>query len=190
MQNMHYHKRSLLTVAFLALTLLSEGQSAFQNRPPLRERLFFGGGFGLQFGSITNIEVSPIIGVRVLPRLAIAGGPTFQYFADEFGEMTIYGGKGYIQFTLIQSLDNIIPLGLNTGIHLHGEYEGLSLDEALVSTTPGETGRVYSGAFLGGVTISQPTGRRSSMNLSFLWVLTSTGYQIYDNPEIRISFVF
>jgi len=28
------------------------------------------------------------------------------------------------------------------------------------------------------------------MNLSFLWVLTSTGYQIYDNPEIRISFVF
>ena len=133
-------KRSLLTVAFLALTLLSEGQSAFQNRPPLRERLFFGGGFGLTFGSITNIEVSPIVGVRVLPRLAVAGGPTFQYFADEFGEMTIYGGKGYVQFTLIQSLDNIIPLGLNTGIHLHGEYEGLSLDEALVSNTPGETG--------------------------------------------------
>ena len=47
MQNMHYMKRSLLAVAFLALTLLAEGQSAFQNRPPLRERLFFGGGFGL-----------------------------------------------------------------------------------------------------------------------------------------------
>ena len=72
----------------------------------------------------------------MLPRLAVAGGPTFQYYADEFGEMTIYGGKGYVQFTLIQSLDNVIPLGLNTGIHLHGEYEGLSLDEALVSIIP------------------------------------------------------
>ncbi|MCI0522642.1 MAG: hypothetical protein L0Y37_03205 [Bacteroidales bacterium] len=183
-------KRSFLVMALLAFALLAAGQSAFQNRPPLRERLFFGGGFGLTFGSITNIEVSPLVGVRVLPRLAVAGGPTFQYYADEFGEMTIYGGKGYVQFTLIQSLDNLIPLGLNTGVHLHGEYEGLSLDKALVSIDPDATGRVYSGAFLGGVTISQPTGMRSSMNLSFLWVLTSTGYQIYDNPEIRISFVF
>ena len=43
MQNMHYMKRSLLVMAILALTLLAEGQSAFQNRPPLRERLILRG---------------------------------------------------------------------------------------------------------------------------------------------------
>ncbi len=30
-----------------------------QENPPLKQRLFFGGSFGLQFGTVTNIEVAP-----------------------------------------------------------------------------------------------------------------------------------
>ena len=36
-------------------------------RPPLRQRLFFGGSFGLQFGTVTNIEVAPLAGIWLLP---------------------------------------------------------------------------------------------------------------------------
>jgi hypothetical protein len=182
-------KKNLLITICLLGSLIATGQSPLKDRPPLRERLFFGGGFGLQFGTITNIELSPLVGVWVLPRVAVAGGPTFQYYSDPYLETIIYGGKGYVQLTLIQSLNNIIPIGLNTGINLQGEYEGLSLDKEYLTQLPGETGRIYSGAFLAGVVISQPTGIRSSMNLAFLWCLTSTGY-VYDNPVVRISFIF
>ncbi len=48
--------------------------------------------------------------------------------------------------------------------------------------------RVNVNTVLGGVGISQQIGRRSAVNLMFLWVLDDSGYNLYNNPEIRISF--
>jgi hypothetical protein len=162
-------------------------------RPPLRERLFFGGNFGLQFGDYTNIEVSPMIGVWVLPRVAIAAGPSFQYYATPNFKTTIYGGNTFVRLMLLRDLNNILPVGIHLGIFGQAMYEGLSLDNSyvsLISGLPDSGGRIYSDTFLLGPGISQPLGGRASLNLSFLWALSQPEYYTYGSPEIRVSFQF
>lgn len=161
-----------------------------KENPPPKQRLFFGGSFGLQFGTVTNIEVAPLVGYWLLPRLAVGAGPSFQYYKDPYGRTAIFGGRTLLQMTLIQDLNNIIPLGWNSGIFVQGEYEGLSLERSFFTTAPEGSGRMYYGSFLAGAGISQPTGKRSSMNITFLWSITGNEYELHDTPEIRIEFYF
>ncbi|MCK7533108.1 MAG: hypothetical protein MZV63_19760 [Marinilabiliales bacterium] len=75
----------------------------------------FGGNIGLMFGSYTNIDISPIVGLWVLPRIAVGAGPNFRYFKDQYGSTTIYGGKVYTEITFLQDLNNLLPLGIHRG---------------------------------------------------------------------------
>ncbi len=188
--------KKILAMAFcLVMAATATGQipvteNAEGETPPVNQRLFFGGSFGLQFGTVTNIKVAPRAGIWLLPRIAAGAGPTFQYYKDPFGRTSIYGGRAMLQLTLIQNLNNIIPIGLNAGIYVNGEYEALSLQRAFFTSDPDAIGRFWHGTFLAGAGLSQPTGRRSSMNISFLWSITGNEYGIYDTPEIRIEFYF
>jgi hypothetical protein len=187
-------KKSLITLACLLMVVTLTGQipesHVSNDRPPLNQRLFFGGSFGLQFGTVTNIEVSPLAGLWLLPRVAAGIGPSFQYYKDPYGSTTIYGGRAMLQLNLIQDLNNIIPIGLNSGIFVQGEYAVLSLEKAFFYTLPDSDGRFIYDSFLAGAGISQPTGKRSRMNITFLWSLTGNEYGLYDTPEIRIEFFF
>jgi hypothetical protein len=176
----------LLFVSFSAIY----SQEIRREAPPLKERLFYGGSFGLQFGTITDIEFSPIIGIWVLPRLAIAAGPNFRYFKDPWDHTTIYGGKSYAELIFLQDLDNIIPLGVHLGMFLHIEYEALSLESSFFKTAPYNSQRFMVNTILAGGGIRQQMGPRSSLNLTFLWALNDSGYDIYSNPEVRVSFIF
>ncbi len=182
----------LVLVVILFNTMPSAGQSVEQrsSRPPLSERVFYGGSFGLQFGNITNIELSPIVGIWMLPRLSIAAGPTYQYYKDPFGRTDIYGGRSFFRFLFIQDISKFIPLGLPIGFYIQGEYEGLSLEADFWTSGLAAGSRLWEHNVLAGLGISQALGMKSSMNISFLWVLTQPGYELYDNPEIRIDFVF
>jgi len=170
------------------LSVLGQNNSR-EERPPIRERLFFGGSFGLQFGTITYIDVSPIVGLWVLPRMAIAGGPSFTYYKLYGEETSIYGGRFYTQYILLQDLNNVLPIGLNMGIFLHLEDELLSYESDYWMRYP------YSGRFtvnnvLFGGGIRQQMGRRSFLNLTALWTIHDSGYSIHSSPEIRVSFNF
>ena len=190
-------RKILLAVAFTSVLFTSSvpvlwSQDRRSDPPPLRERLFFGGDFGLQFGTYTNIEISPVVGLWVLPRLAIAAGPEYKYYAQKnIGSTAIYGGRGYTQFTVIQDLNNIIPLGLHFGLYLHAEdeFQSLQSDTPFWTNTQVETDRFTVNAVLVGGGISQPMGRRSSLNMTVLWALDDI-YDIYSSPEIRVSFIF
>jgi len=187
-------KRSLAVILVLSMGMAAAGQGAGERgpseRPSFSQRLFFGGSFGLQLGTITNIDLAPIAGVWLLPRVAAGAGPSFQYYKDPYGATVIYGGRALIQLTLIQDLNNVLPLGLNLGIFATGEYEGLSLEKEFFSSTPASDGRLYYDSFLVGAGLSQPTGMRSSLNISFLWCITGNDYGIYNSPEIRFEFYF
>jgi hypothetical protein len=183
-------RAGLSVILILAYFTMAYGQQVRQEAPPLRERLFFGGNIGLMFGSYTNIDVSPIIGLWVLPRIAVAAGPNFRYFKDPYGSTTIYGGKAYTEIVFLQDLNNLLPLGIHLGLFLHGEYEGLSLESAFFKSPPYESGRFMLNTFLAGGGIRQMLGPRSSMNITFLWAFDDSGYGIYGNPEIRVSFMF
>jgi hypothetical protein len=184
--------RCSLLLLILLFVSVSEvcGQQARKDTPPLKERLFYGGSFGLQFGTITDIEFSPIIGIWVLPRVAVAAGPNFRYFKDPWDHTSIYGGKTYVELVFLQDLDNIIPLGVHLGLFLHAEYEALSLETSFFKTAPYDSERFMTNTILAGGGIRQQLSQRSSLNLTFLWALNDSGYGIYGNPEIRISFMF
>jgi hypothetical protein len=179
----------LLTLLFVSVSNIY-GQQTRRDPPPLKERLFYGGGFGLQFGTITDIEFSPIIGIWVLPRVAVAAGPNFRYFKDTWDRTTIYGGKIYVELVFLEDLDNIIPLGVHLGMFLHAEDEALSLESSFFKTTIYDSKRFMINTILAGGGIRQQISQRSSLNLTFLWALNNTGYGIYGNPEVRVSFIF
>ncbi len=177
----------------LILTTISfaetNGQQMRKEVPPLKDRLFYGGSLGLQFGTFTDIEFSPVIGLWVLPRIGVAVGPNFRYYKDPFDRTTIYGGRAYIQYLFLQDINNIIPLGLHLGLFLHGEDEALSLESSFFRD-PNSAGRFVLNTFLAGGGVRQPLGQRSSLNFIFLWALNNSEYSIYGNPEIRISVIF
>jgi hypothetical protein len=190
------------TVVFFTLVFLfiiSTGKVFCQNItrndvPPIKERLFYGGSFGLQFGTVTDIDVSPVVGIWLLPRINVAAGPKYRYYKDRYsGSTGIYGGRVYSEIVLIKDLNNIIPIGLNFGFFLHAEDELLSLESSFWQYQPAAN-RLITNTVFAGAGMSQPMGVRSSLNLMFLWALNDAfkdlAYNLYGNPEIRISVIF
>jgi hypothetical protein len=166
-------------------------QTSTDQTPPVKDRLFFGGSLGLMFGTITDIQVSPVVGFWVLPRIAVAAGPTYRYYKDPIDKTALYGGRGYVQFYVIQDLNSVLPMGVHTGVFLHVEDELLSLKTSFWKNPPPyKTDRFYVNTVLAGAGISQQIGRRSSLNFMLLWPLNDPIYEIYSKPELRISFLF
>ena len=197
MTSVRYITRNIAASLMVLLLFISQSEAYAQEqnkpaeeKPPLKERLFFGGNFGLQFGTITDIQFSPVVGMWILPRLAVAAGPNFRFYKSPFDKTVIWGGKAYTEFIVVQDLNNVIPLGLHAGLFLHLEDEVLSLESSFFRTPPYESKRFVQNTILAGGGISQQIGRRSSINLTLLWALSDYEYGIYGNPEIRVSFNF
>jgi hypothetical protein len=184
--------RIAFITGFIAFTSFSVvfGQQKREQAPPLSERIFFGGNFGLQFGTITDIQVSPVIGVWLLPRLAVAAGPDYRFYKYQSDKTNIYGLKTYMEFVVVKDLGSVLPVGSNTGIFLHIEDELLNLESAYWKNPPVFSKRFYINTLLAGGGISQQLGRRASMNMMILWALNDSGYGVYSYPEIRVSFTF
>lgn len=194
-------KRGRKVIAGILLTLFFSlytadkliAQDKNNERPPFKERLFWGGSFSLQLGTLTDIEIAPVVGVWLLPRLAIAAGPNYRFYKF-LGEQTdIYGIQSYLQVVLLRDIDKLIPIGSHTSIVLQVDNELLSLESSFwkgSSYIPGESKRFFVNTPLIGGGLSQQIGRRASINFIVLWALSDSGYALYSNPEIRISFIF
>jgi hypothetical protein len=187
--NFRSSRSKIILMLFLVLSFASArglAQMTREKAPAISERIFFGGNFGLQFGTVTNIQIAPIVGFWLRPRIAVAVGPEYQYYKDPYYKTNIYGGKAYVEYVVIKNISSVLPIGGNTGIFLHLEDEILNMEAYQINSYE----RVNVNTVLGGVGISQQIGRRSAVNLMFLWVLDDSGYNLYNNPEIRISFAF
>lgn len=185
----------LVSISFSILSAQKTNEEIFpydqkEQAPPVKERLFYGGNFGLMFGSITDIQISPVVGFWVLPRLAIAAGPTYRYYKDTQDRTSIYGGKGYVQFVVIQDFSNIIHGAGHTGLFLHVEDELLSLKANFWKYPLNPPGRFFVNTVLAGGGLSEQLGRRASVNFIVLWPLNDPVYNLYSKPELRVSFTF
>jgi hypothetical protein len=185
-----YHISLFTLLILFSSSLGISAQRIKEEAPPLMDRLFFGGNFGLQFGTITDIQVSPVVGLWVLPRLAVAAGPDYRFYKYRSEKTNIYGGKAYSQFVVIKDISSFLPIGANTGIFLHLEDELLSLESSFWKNPPLTSKRFYMNTVLAGGGISQQMGKRSSLNIMVLWALNDSPYSIYGNPDIRVSFSF
>jgi hypothetical protein len=166
------------------------GQSSEKETPPIKERIFYGGSFSLQLGSLTNIEVSPIVGLWILPRVAVAVGPSYRYYKYSSNQTRIYGARAYLQFVVFRDINKVVPIGVHTSLFLHLEDELLSLDSEYWRNVSIKPNRFGVNTVLAGVGLSQQIGKKAALNFIVMWALNQSQDQVYNNPEIRISFVF
>jgi len=183
----------LLLVFFLICNTIIYAQNKKEKEKlSPKERIFFGGNIGLQIGTITQIEIAPLVGYRITPRLSAGLGVKYEYYKDFFYETHIYGGRLFSNYLFIKDLNNIIPLGFNGGLFIQGEYEALNLETRVfdvLNEYPGQD-RFWLHSVLVGGGLRLPAGKRSSINLTILYNLNQTANTPYSNPIIRFGVYF
>ncbi len=94
---------------------------------PWKDRIWFGGGLGLSFGSVTNIAIEPMVGYKITKngKLSVGVGISYQYFRDNrytpAFETSVYGGRLFTRYRIIEQL------------FAHAEYNQLSFGVFYVS---------------------------------------------------------
>ncbi len=168
-----------------------------KEKPALVKRVYFGGYMGLQFGTITDIMLSPMVGYRFTPRLNAGAGFTYEYYQDNRYQpkytTSLYGPRVFARYLVIASFSNILPINYNGGIFVHCEYEALNMDDNYFGTpnpSPGEGGRFWMNSVLLGGGLRQPISRTGSINFLILFYLGDDAYTPYSNPIFRIEFSF
>jgi len=168
-----------------------------------QQKIFFGGNFGLMFGTYTDIEISPVIGYRLTRNLSFAAGPKYRYYKEPIVyyntlgqpvkyvlEGHIYGGRSYFQIHFIRDINDFIPIGLHAGLFGHAEYEILSLENEDFRPQSGESGRYTLHTVFVGGGLRVPIGERAAFSLMVLWNATESYDSPYPSPVIRYGFTF
>ncbi len=147
------------------------------SRPAFKDRLFIGGNFGVQFGNVTLVDVSPLVGYRITERLATAVGVIYQYYHEEYNQYSysthIFGGRTWLRYYVFR------------GLFAHAEYELLNYDPY---DTFLENDRINVSSYLLGGGYTQWLGGSSFISLTVLWDLNESAYSIYQNPIFQVGF--
>lgn len=144
-------------------------------KPPykIKDHLFTGGNFGLQFGTITLIDVAPVLGYKITPRFSVAVGVNYTFYKDSRPPaftQNIYGGRVFGRYFIFDNL------------FVHAEYEGLNSQWDYYK----KPFTIYS--FLAGVGYRQAVAERLFLDAMLLYNFNTGYYQLYNNPIIRIGF--
>jgi hypothetical protein len=153
-----------------------------EKKSSFKDHLFFGGGLGLQFGNMTLIDISPMVGYKITPRIGIGVGPTYKYYGykDKLNpsydfKTNVYGGSIFSRIILYEN------------IFAHAEYESLYY-KMKNSTSSGLPESLSIQSVLVGGGYRQQIGENAFMNLMILWNLNETPDSPYTNPIIRAGF--
>ena len=157
----------LITIVLL-ISSACYGQIPIDNSTgwSLKDRLYFGGGFGLNGGSDSfgnrywYVGLNPIVGYMITPQFSAGLGIQWQHYSYPDNDVTIdqYGVSPFMRYNFGQ-------------LFAYTEYSVLN--------TPvfGNTERRNFDRLLAGLGYSQPIGRRSAINVMALYDL------IYNNSE-------
>jgi len=150
------------------------------SRPKLKqhellERFDFGGYLGAQFGEVTLINVSPLVGFRVLENFNVGLGFTYQYYNDNYYDYSssAYGTNVYARYFVWRDL------------FAHAEYAPVYYNNVF-------NGTAYEGAWFHDVLLGggyrQWIGNKAFVTMMILWNVNEQLYSPYQNPVIRIGF--
>ena len=141
------------------------------------DRLFIGGNFGFQFGNVTLVDVSPMVGYHITHRLSTAVGVIYQYYHESYDQYKysthIFGGRIWLRCYVFK------------GLFAHAEYELLNYDPYDVFL---ENDRITVSSYLLGGGYTQWIGPKTFMSLTILWDLNASPYSLYQNPIFQVGF--
>jgi hypothetical protein len=169
--------KAIITSVFILLHCTAFAQDE-KPSTPIRDRLFFGGNLGLQFGSSTYIDVSPLIGYQITEKFQAGVGLTYIYYKTKnpyYGnyETSIYGGRVFSRYYF---LENVFG---------HAECEILNMDAPNEMNTELVRRNVMSVMAGGGY--AQPIGQNAAILLMVLYNFTEDQYSPYTNPIFRVG---
>lgn len=180
--------RSLLFYLFLSAFILinTTALSAQDKKPRENEvtyRFFTGGNLGLGLGTVTNIDVSPMLGINVTNFWSVGCGLTYQYYRDNrFGPLAdpirldILGARFFTRLLPIEQVFGHLEyeyLSYKTNLYL---FPGIDPDE-----------RINSSNLLVGAGYRQRLGINTYSYIMVLWNLNETIYTPYSNPVFRVG---
>lgn len=142
------------------------------------DRWFLGGNLGLQFGTLTILDVSPYAGYKLTNQLSIGSGFTYQFLKEGKGEnsysSSVYGGRIFASYAIIPE------------IFAYAEYEVLNVEVAIDANDYAR--KNLSSALIGGG-YRQMIGPNIYSDIMILWNLTESPNSPYSNPIYRVGFV-
>ena len=154
-----------------------------QSKKSFKERLYFGGYIGLQFGTYTSIDISPLIGYRITPDFNVGIGVLYNYTSFDYGPpigqhgYSSWGGRLTANYTLF----NFIALGVEYQYRIVEILEGFN---DLGQPIFGDRG--VNVLFLGGG-IRQKVGRNTYMFLMAYYDVLQEEFSPYNNVVLRIG---
>lgn len=152
------------------------------------DRMYFGGGAGMSFGTITQIQLNPRVGYGITERLMAGVG--LNYFYSKINYDKIYGSGGTYSssiygttvFSSFRLLENLAILA---------EYEALNWEYYDFDIFDYRRDWIHS-VFVG-ASYRQYIGKKGFMELSMLYNLNYANQKIspYPSPWVpRVSFYF
>jgi hypothetical protein len=150
------------------------------------QRTYFGGYLGLQFGSVTFVDISPTALYQVADPFYVGVGLTYQYISDKRYEPSYstnaYGGSLLARYHIWKDLFAQVEYN-----PLYLDYYDYYFDNAgnYVNRVKGST---WVHDFLIGAGYRQWLGGRAFMSIAIFYNLNETYYSPYSNPIIRFGF--
>jgi len=127
---------------------------------PLKDRIWFGGGIGLNFGTITAIQVAPLVGYFLDQKKKVSTGVgiTYTYFRDNrFVPAYSSNLYGYLLFARYRPISQF---------YVHGEFLHMNAD---LYNFQDQLVRIWIPHILLGGGYVQPLGGRSSIYIQVLF---------------------
>jgi hypothetical protein len=141
-----------------------------------KHSFFTGGNLGVQFGTVTMIDISPQGGYYIFENMSVGLGLTYQYINDHrfSATMHVLGGRVFTR----------LYLPFYNSIFAHVEYEYMTYNTNVYSLM-GQKEWINLSNVLAGVGYRQRIYGRSAITLMVLWNFNETQYTLYSNPVIR-----
>jgi hypothetical protein len=152
--------------------------------PSALDKFSIGGGFGLQFGTITFIELEPLLNYHINQSLMVGIGPIYQYESWEgsayygyAGTSSLYGARVSAIFFLPDEFSRVFIMG---------EYDIINVTEPRPYNYTVERGNIALP--MAGIGYKEPVSDRAFFYIYGLWNFNNTIYNPYTNPIINVGF--
>lgn len=186
---MKIHSHACILLSFFCLFVLCTKAIAQDEAIPAKndnyqetfKRTFYtGGNLGMQFGTVTMIDVSPQFGYYVLENISVGVGFTYQFISDRrylpAATMHVLGGRVFTN----------LHFPFYNSIFAHGEYEFMAYKTNIFSSNMLPEWITLSNV-LAGIGYRQRVYGRSAITFMILWNFNESQYNLYSNPVIRMG---